>query len=113
MFESGWAGLRLHDDDLRVLQLSICLAPQSSPVIPGCGGLRKMRFSPPSWRKGKSGALRVLYAHFPDHAVCVLAAVYAKNVQENINAKDKRSLKLILEDIAKQLDREQGSQRDI
>jgi hypothetical protein len=97
--------LRLGDDDLAALQIQIMLAPQKAPVIAGTGGVRKLRFSPPSWNRGKSGAIRVLYAVFPDHSVVVLAAAYAKSDRENITLQDKRSLKVLMREIQLDLDR--------
>lgn len=77
----------------------ILLAPQRAPVIAGTGGVRKLRFSPPSWHRGKSGAVRVLYAVFPDHSVAVLAAAYGKSRRENITQDEKRALKRIMGEI--------------
>ena len=108
-FTADWKGLRLGDDDLRILQLGICAEPLAGSVIPGAGGLRKLRFAPPSWKRGKRGALRVLYAIFPEHAVCILAAAYQKSEQENITPAEKRQLKLILHQIADELDRQSGA----
>ncbi len=105
-FTSDWRGLGLTDDDLRILQLTICLAPQAAPVIAGTGGLRKLRFSPPSWRRGKRGSLRVLYAVWPAHSVCLLAAAYAKSGHPDISPEQKGQLKRILHVVSDLLDRE-------
>ena len=83
-------------------------APLLAPVIQGTGGIRKMRFSPPGWNVGKSGAVRVIYAVFPDFSVCVLAAAYAKTEQENISASDKKALKALVEEIESALKREES-----
>jgi hypothetical protein len=104
-FTADWKDLRLSDDDLRILQIQIMLSPQAAPVIAGTGGVRKMRFSPPSWRRGKRGAVRVLYAVFPDYSATVLAAAYQKNEQEDITASEKRALRELLEEIKDELKR--------
>jgi len=98
-FTEDWKDLDLDDDDLRILQIQIMLAPQQGPVIAGTGGVRKLRFSPPSWNKGKSGGVRVLYAVFPDFSVAVLAAAYSKAEQESVTQDEKRALKLIMGEI--------------
>ena len=76
-FTSDWNELKLKDEDLQTLQLVIMANPTAGPVVAGTGGVRKLRFSPPSSNKGKRGAMRVLYAIFPDYSVAVLAAAYS------------------------------------
>jgi len=66
-FVAKWRGLGLTDDDLRFLEAALMANPDAGPVMRGTGGLRKMRFAPPSWHTGKSGAVRVCYAHFPEY----------------------------------------------
>ena len=48
----------LDDDDLQELESLILVNPQGGDVVRGSGGLRKLRFSPSRWRRGKRGALR-------------------------------------------------------
>src|SRR5215212_1670612 len=43
---------------LRALELQIMNDPAAGDVIPGGGGVRQLRFAPPSWRRGKSAATR-------------------------------------------------------
>jgi hypothetical protein len=40
----------LHDDEYRSLQLALALRPAQGAVIPGSGGLRKLRWALRSWR---------------------------------------------------------------
>jgi hypothetical protein len=65
-FRNNWNRLKLTDDDLRRLEAEILIDPESPPVMRGTGGLRKMRFAPPSSGGGKSGGIRVCYAYFPE-----------------------------------------------
>jgi len=104
-FTSDWKDLDLGDDELSQLEIQIMISPQQGPVIPGCGGIRKMRFSPASWHRGRRGAVRVLYAVFPDYSIAVLGAAFAKSEQENISADDRRSLKALVREIKSVLDR--------
>jgi len=55
----------------------------------GTGGLRKVRFAPPSWHTGKSGAARVCYVHVVRADSVGLIAIFAKNEKENLSAEDK------------------------
>lgn len=102
-FTRDWKSLGLNDEDLRTLELQIMVKPDAGAVIKGTGGLRKLRFSPPSTNKGKSGSYRVLYAKFDDHSVVVLAAAFAKSEQEDLDAASRSALKEILGEIEEEL----------
>ena len=79
----------LADEDLQALEQQIMRNPESGAVMAGTGGLRKIRFAPPSWHTGKSGATRVCYAIFVEAEQCYLAAIFAKNEQPNLTAAEK------------------------
>src|SRR5271154_5401146 len=66
-FTESWGQLGLGDDDLRAVQNAILERPQGFPVIPGTGGLRKIRYSPLAWSKGKRGSLRICFVLFAEH----------------------------------------------
>ena len=51
------------DNDLREIQNALLENPRLGVVIPGCGGVRKVRWSDPARRKGKRGGLRVIYVY--------------------------------------------------
>ena len=72
------------------------LAPKGSPVVPGTGSLRKMRFSPSRWRRGKSGALRVGYAYFEDLKIVLLGLVYPKNEKDDLTAAEREEIRKLL-----------------
>src|SRR5262245_55244699 len=77
-FAEGWRELELADDDALALEIAIMQRPKGFPVVPGTGGLRKMRFAPPTWRRGKSGAVRVGYAYLQQYGTVLLVIAYAK-----------------------------------
>lgn len=108
-FTADWKDLNLSDDDLSILQIQIMLGSQSAPVIAGTGGVRKLRFAPPSWKKGKSGAVRVLYSVFPDYSVAVLAAAYSKGDREDITTQEKKLLRSIIGEIGRILESGKGT----
>jgi hypothetical protein len=89
MFVTKWRRLKLTDEDLQALEALIEKNPAAGPVVTGTGGLRKIRFAPPSWNTGKSGATRVCYVYVVRAKVCGLITVFAKNEQANLNAKEK------------------------
>ncbi len=92
-FDSAWKALVLTDDDHADLEDKILDGPFRHPVIAGTDGVRKMRYAPPSWKAGKSGALRVCYVCFLDFGTVVLLTVYPKNVKDTLSAADKRAIK--------------------
>lgn len=96
-------GLNL-DDDMWALFATIMVSPESAPVVAGTGGLRKLRFAPPTWKSGKRGALRVCYAYFPKHAIILLVMAYGKNEKETLSAAEKKGIKQYLEQAEKWLD---------
>jgi hypothetical protein len=59
----------------------------------GTGGVRKIRFAPPSWNTGKSGATRVCYAMFTIVDTVYLLTMFRKNQQENLTAGEKAEIK--------------------
>jgi hypothetical protein len=96
-FVREWSRLRLCDDDLRELESLILADPGAGNVVAGTGGLRKLRFSPSRWRRGKRGALRIGYAHHAQLEKVAVIAVYAKNDQSDLNPTQRREVKRILE----------------
>lgn len=95
-FERAWEELELTDEDLRALEMLIMAAPRGSPVVPGTGGLRKMRFSGGGWQ-GKRGGVRVCYAHYPEHAVVLLVIAYAKSRKDDLNHEERSAIRAELE----------------
>jgi hypothetical protein len=82
-FVTEWDRQRLTDDDLVALEDAIALARTAAPVMRGTGGLRKIRFAPPSRHMGKRGAMRVGFAHFARKAAIVVVAMFAKSDAPN------------------------------
>ena len=83
--------LYFDDDEYSELQRFMMLNPEVGAVVPGSGGVRKLR-----WRRdggGKRGGLRVIYfVRYSPNAFWLLT-VYAKTKQENIPANILKRLK--------------------
>jgi len=108
-FVSGWKGLGLDDEEtLTALQISIMCNPTLGDVIRGTGGLRKLRYSPPGWKSGKSGALRVCYVYFRRYGVVLLVTVYPKTRSANLSEAGKHTIRKIIERIKKALKQQHG-----
>ena len=96
-FDIRWEDLGLNDDDLAKLQDEICEDPQRPPVISGTGGIRKIRYGID--KRGKSGGVRVLYGDFPEHGIVYLFAVYPKSAKDDIDDKERKTLKEMMNQI--------------
>jgi hypothetical protein len=48
LFSDKWRRMKLGDEDLQALEYLLIQNPAAGAVVPGTGGLRKLRFAPPS-----------------------------------------------------------------
>ena len=84
----------MSDDDYRALQQVLVAQPDRGDLIPGSGGLRKVR-----WRltgRGKRGGVRVIYYWLVPDAQLRMLLVYEKAVQEDLTAAQLRALQSII-----------------
>ena len=72
----------LTDDEYAALQWALALRPEAGAVIPGSGGMRKLRWAGKG--HGKRGGLRVIYYWRDRKGEIWLLTLYAKNEAENI-----------------------------
>lgn len=93
-FANEWDRLGLDiEHDLRELEIAIMLDPKGYPVVKGTGGLRKLRFSPDGWPRGKSGALRVGYVYLAEFRAVILVVVYRKNERDDLSAAVRKAIR--------------------
>lgn len=90
----------LDDDDIRHVQLLLQDTPEAGVVVPGTGGLRKLRISLDG--RGKRGGGRLLYLYVHIRGVIYLTAVFAKSAQENLTRADYRVLAELVERLKKE-----------
>jgi hypothetical protein len=81
----------LSDDEYAVLQEHLDSNPEAGVVVPGSGGVRKLRWSVAG--RGKRGGIRVIYYLRRSQEEIWMLTVYGKNVQENIPAHMLKRLK--------------------
>ncbi|TAK53960.1 MAG: transcriptional regulator [Gammaproteobacteria bacterium] len=86
----------LADDDYAALQEALMMDPDAGLVIPGSGGVRKLRWAAPG--RGKRGGYRIIYYVRRAHGAIWMLTMYPKNVAENIPAHVLRQIRKEVED---------------
>ena len=74
--------------------------PASPAIMKGTGGLRKIRFAPPSRGRGKSGSMRVGFVQFPEFRRIYLVTMFLKKNADNLTAADCRAIRSVIADLA-------------
>lgn len=72
----------LSEDEYLGLQVYLLRHPESGDIIPGSGGVRKIRWAMKG--KGKSGGIRVIYYWKVSDEEIWLLTVYSKSEKETI-----------------------------
>ena len=77
-------------DGIEALAGYLAEYPDSGDVIPGSGGLRKLRWATKG--KGKRGGARVIYLYVVIDARVYLLSCYSKNVKTDLTSDEKKEL---------------------
>jgi mRNA-degrading endonuclease RelE of RelBE toxin-antitoxin system len=79
----------------RLLQLDLVENPELGVVIPGTGGLRKLRWKAEG--RGKRGGHRIIYYWSAEMNVILMLFMFPKNVQADLTPEQKRKLRQVVE----------------
>lgn len=85
----------MDDGEFRALQNVLLVDPAAGVLIPGTGGVRKLRCSGSG--RGKRGGLRVIYYVAGHRPAILLLFIYGKGEQEDLTPEQKRALRNLLE----------------
>lgn len=84
----------LDDDEYRRLQTFLAIRPDAGDLIPGGGGLRKIRWG--AQGRGKRGGVRVIYYWAVRQDRILMLLIYAKNVQDDLTAEQLKVLRAMI-----------------
>jgi hypothetical protein len=86
----------LEDVEYAALQGALAINPQAGDLIPGTGGLRKIRWHEQRRGKGKRGGVRVIYYWYGAGEVIYMLLAYSKGERDDLSPSQKRMLKQLI-----------------
>ncbi|MCL2662831.1 MAG: type II toxin-antitoxin system RelE/ParE family toxin [Oscillospiraceae bacterium] len=90
-FEKQCEHLGLTEKDIEDIEDFLLTNPTAGNMIPGTGGVRKVRIRLPN--RGKRGGARIVYVDFTHYKKMYMLTVYSKGVKENLTQAEKSELK--------------------
>jgi len=89
----------ISDDEYRKLQLALVLRPGAGKIIPGSGGLRKIRWK--SGGSGKRGGFRLIYFWDVPEDIVYMLLIYKKSKQEDLTPNQLKTLRNLVKEFLK------------
>jgi mRNA-degrading endonuclease RelE of RelBE toxin-antitoxin system len=87
----------LSDDEYAALQQFLAINPEAGAVMPGTGGIRKLRWGDERRGKGRRGGLRVIYYFLIRDQQVWLFTLFGKDEAADLTASQKRQLRAAIE----------------
>lgn len=81
------------------LVLFLAFNPEAGDLVPGTGGVRKLRWALVG--RGKRGGARVIYYFHSERMPLFVITAYAKNVRDDISDADRNDMKRLTKLLAK------------
>ena len=85
----------LNDEQYRELQSALIASPDRGKVIPGSGGIRKLRWGGSG--RGKRCSNRIIYYWFSKQEVILMLFIYSKTEQDDLTPEQLKTLKNLVE----------------
>jgi mRNA-degrading endonuclease RelE of RelBE toxin-antitoxin system len=86
----------LSDEAYRTLQLALGLRPEQGVVVPGTGGIRKIRWGYEG--RGKRGGIRIIYYWHRQTDQIYMLLAYPKSERDNLTAEQARLLSRLVKE---------------
>ena len=87
----------LDDEGFAELQRYMASNPEAGDMVPGAGGIRKLRWNDPRRGKGRRGGLRVVYYCFLSEQEIWLLTLYDKDEAADLTKDERDHLRRALE----------------
>ncbi len=87
-------------DVRKAMEAAIAAEPMAAPVIPGTGGIRKLRWAGSG--RGKRGGIRTIYYFHAGPEAIYLLTAYAKAAQEDLSPADRKAWSKLVAAIKKE-----------
>ena len=84
--------------DIGALEERIAADPTAGDVIPGLGGLRKLRFALAG--RGKRGGGRAIYFSLVADDLAVMVFAYSKSEKEDLTQDEKNAARVLMKEIS-------------
>jgi mRNA-degrading endonuclease RelE of RelBE toxin-antitoxin system len=84
-------------DERKAIVDRLAADPTCGVIIPGSGGIRKVRFG--FGGRGKSGGARIIYLFSGERLPVFVLAVFAKNEKANLSAAERNALARMVVDM--------------
>ncbi len=88
------AAVIFDEDERAALIAFVAWNPEAGDVIPGTGGVRKLRWAAKG--KGKSGGARVIYYFHNESMPVFLLSAYAKSKKVNLSGAERNALRKLV-----------------
>jgi hypothetical protein len=87
----------LDDDGFAELQSYLAKNPEAGDMVPGAGGICKLRWRDPRRGKGRRGGLRIIYYCFLSEQEIWLLTLYDKDEAADLTKEERDHLRRLLE----------------
>ena len=84
----------MSDEEYRALQNTLIANPSTGKLIPGSGGLRKLRWKASG--RGKRGGSRVIYYWFTKRDALLMLLAYKKQEQKDLTPQQTQALRTLI-----------------
>lgn len=90
----------LSEDERTSLETAVLAAPASAPIMPGTGGMRKIRWAGSG--RGKRGGIRVVYFWIANPDAIYMLGAFAKAKRADLTAAERKTLSQLVATIKRE-----------